>query len=158
MLKFKRKFRSLKVNFTLTIILTQIQTRKHRILVAEPKGATDHSICKDEVMIFILCGGMCRKWKGFNWRASCQFAAAKLGFILKLMLTTAQLMRKAAAYGAVEIHSNTVPKQCKSFPSSYRPRTTVPTPNSTPFSQLFGKLFSWIENSDWKRSWDEFAF
>ena len=88
-----------------------------------------------------------QKMKGFNLRASCRFSAAKLRFILKFVLTTAaQLMRKAAANGAVELPSNTVPKQCKSFPSSYRPRTTVPYPNSTPFSQLFGKLISWNEN------------
>jgi hypothetical protein len=93
-----------------------------------------------------------QKMNGFNLRASCQFSAAKLRFILKLVLTAAQLMRKASANGSVELPSNTVPKQCRSFPSSYRPRTTVPSPNSTPFSQLFGKLFSWIENSDWKRS------
>jgi len=93
-----------------------------------------------------------QKMKRFNLRASCRFSTAKLRFILKFVLTAAQLMRKCAANGAVEFPSNTLPKQCKSFPSSYRPRTTVPSPNSTPFSQLFGKLFSWIENSDWKRS------
>jgi hypothetical protein len=96
--------------------------------------------------------GDVQKMNGFDLPASCQYSAEELRFVLKFVLTAAHRMRKTVGNEDVVLLSNTVPKQCKSFPSSYRPRTTVSYPNSTLFSQLLGKLFSWIENSDWERS------
>ena len=57
--------------------------------------------------------------KGFNLHVSCGFSAAKLRFMLKFVLTTAQLMRKAAVNGIVELVRNNETRQYKSFPTYY---------------------------------------
>lgn len=72
--------------------------------------------------------------KGFNLHVSCVFSAAKLRFMLNFVLTTAQLMRKAAVTDIVELLCNNETRQCKSFPTYYS--NVQPCPIQIPLNAL----------------------